>query len=318
MPETDTQQRSIAREDLTREKPFVLTRAAAADSEPDDGFTLDGIGAVFNTPTLIDSWEGTFEEEIAPGAFKKSLRENRPRMQFDHGHHPLIGSIPIGTFSEGYPAEEPEGLRVVGRLFDNWLIEPVRMAIATNAIDGMSFRFSVVREEWRDADGKKLTNVDDIVQGIYYPEEGRLLRRVLRELKIREVGPVVWPAYEETSVGMRSRGTIDLARLHDPEQRKTLALAVFMADRAQAEHENDEGPQSNGTPGDHSVEVAPEVATRDDAPEPEVSDTPSGEHPQQADTTPRTSLRDRITAWELGVMESASTRTMIITDPEEG
>ena len=48
-----------------------------------------------------------------------------------------------------------------------------------------------------------------------------------------ELGPVVWPAYTDTSVGVRSKTlTIDLARLDEPEVRNKLAQAVLMADRA--------------------------------------------------------------------------------------
>jgi hypothetical protein len=42
---------------------------------------------------------------------------------------------------------------VVARLHDNWLVQPVRDAIKSKAIPGMSFRFSVVKDEWRDAAG---------------------------------------------------------------------------------------------------------------------------------------------------------------------
>jgi phage head maturation protease len=41
-------------------------------------------------------------------------------------------------------------------VFDNWLMAPVRDAIAAGAIDGMSFRFSVVREGWTYADGRPI------------------------------------------------------------------------------------------------------------------------------------------------------------------
>jgi hypothetical protein len=58
--------------------------------------------------------------------------------------------------------------------------------------------------------------------------------RTLKELKVPEIGPVTWPAYADTSVGMRST-VIDLGRIQerDPEQLKLLARAVFIADTAQ-------------------------------------------------------------------------------------
>lgn len=232
-------------ESLRRTTPFALVRADE-DGEPGDGLTLDGYGAVFNRETIIDSWEGRFKEKIAPGAMKKSFRENPPRVQFDHGHHPLIGSIPIGAIEsiaeEVDPVRAPEGgAHVIARLHDNWLVQPVRDAIASESIDGMSFRFSVVREEWHDHKGKKITDEEELrglLRRTWVEEvpDDELLVRTLKELRVPEIGPVVWPAYTDTSVGVRSQVLeIDLARLGDPEVRNKLAQAVLMADRADGE-----------------------------------------------------------------------------------
>lgn len=242
---SDTIERAVRppKEELRREAPFRLR--AAEDGEAGDGLTLDGYAAVFNRETIIDSWEGRFKERIAPGAMKKSFRENPPRVQFDHGRHPLIGSIPIGAPERGYPREEvdpvlaPEGgAHIVARLHDNWLIQPVRDAIATGTVDGMSFRFSVVREQWHDHTGKRVTDEEELRALLRrtwmedVPDE-ELLVRTLQELRVPELGPVVWPAYADTSVGVRSQEVvIDLSRLGDPEERNKLAQAVLMADRA--------------------------------------------------------------------------------------
>lgn len=219
-----TLDRAPAREDLCRSVPFAQRHD---DGEENDGLTLDGYGATFNSPTRIDSWEGSFDELIAPGAFKKSLRERVPRMQFDHGMHPLIGSIPIGRFTT--VEEDTRGLHVVGRLTDNWLIQPVRDAIRDGGIDGMSFRFSVVQEQWRDREGKIIKDDEELWDLLFAGrnEEQALLTRTLKEVRVTEVGPVVWPAYESTTVGVRSRSiTIDLGN------RDSLAKAAFLIDAA--------------------------------------------------------------------------------------
>jgi uncharacterized protein len=324
---------AVAREDLSREASFRLVRADPASAEPNDGLTLDGIGAVFNSITVVDSWEGTFEETIQPGAFKKSLRETRPKMQFDHGMHPVIGSIPIGQFDDGFPTEEADGLRVRGRLHDNWMTIPVRDAIGSGAVDGMSFRFSIVNETWHSAEsrtatspGKKLSDPEEILHGIFFPSEDGLLRRVLKELKIREVGPVVWPQYTDTSVSVRSRVTIDLAdpsSLADRATQATLAHALFMTDRVRAE---DVGPQSNGTPDSHPAPaeatetVQVDAAPTDEAMGPVVSDQPSGEHPTDSTETPDAERAENIAvrvnaraeAWlNSYAVESESTRSLI-------
>lgn len=233
-----------------REAPFSLR--ANDEDDPNDGLTLDGYGAVFNRETIIDSYEGKFKEKIAPGSMKRSFRETPPKIQFDHGRHPLIGSIPIASLrsatEDAHPELAPEGgAHIIARIFDNWLMEPVRDAIAAEppAINGMSFRFSVVREQWETPDGKVIRDeqiLREELRRTWYEEvpDEELLVRTLKELKVPEIGPVVWPAYQDTSVSVRST-VIDLGRLDDPEQRKLLARAVFLADTATV----DETPQQS-------------------------------------------------------------------------
>lgn len=195
---------SPPRENLCRSVPFAVTNTG--DGPEGDGLTFAGYGAVFNSPTRIDSWEGMFDEQIAPGAFRKSVREKTPKFQFDHGKHPLIGSVPIGVISD--IREDDRGLYVEARLGQHMLIDLVREAISTGAIDGMSFRFSVVREEWRDVRGKVVhpNDVETIISGRDLRGRGPLLR-TLKEVNVVEVGPVVWPAYANTTAGVRTEAS---------------------------------------------------------------------------------------------------------------
>lgn len=256
---------TIARTGLCRAVPFTLVRAD--EDEDGDGLTIEGYGLVFDEVTEVNSWEGTFNEKIAPGATRKSLRERTPKMQFDHGMHPLLGSLPLGRWNVA--EEDARGLHLVGRLTDNWLIQPFRDAISDEGVDGMSFRFTVVREEWRDKDGK-LIKPDELFDLLWAPGERGPIERTLKEIKVLEAGPVVWPQYETTTVGVRSI-TIDLGRLNDPAQRKILARAVLLAD---AVERNDAPPPNQETPDEHPPESAPPVA-----------DSSPGEHPSPSDTT---------------------------------
>lgn len=255
------------RQDVCRMAAFA-TRDG--EGEASDGLTLDGYAAVFNRATIIDSWEGRFKEEVKPGAMKRSFREAPPRIQFDHGRHPLLGSIPVASNEPGYPREEtdadlaPEGgAHVLARMLDNWLVQPVRDAIAAGTINGMSFRFGVVREAWYDPEGKRINDDKKLLAELErtwfedVPDE-ELLTRHLQELRVPELGPVVWPAYAETSVGVRSL-TIDLSNLSDPDVRSDLARAVLMADQVEApaqpstpagaaEHPDDSDDTQHGTP----------------------------------------------------------------------
>lgn len=205
----------------------LLTRAATFTraGDDDDGFTLEGYAAVFNDATRIDSWEGTFDERIAPGAFAKTISERKPVLQFDHGHDIATGSVPIGAIEE--LREDDRGLFVRARLHDNARVEPIRQAIASGAIDGMSFRFKVNREEWDENRSEKIP------------------LRTIREVELFELGPVVFPAYAATSVGVRSL----LAGL-DPAERTALVDEIADAIHGR-QTPPDAGPQAtSGTSDD--------------------------------------------------------------------
>lgn len=274
----------VVRLDLQRSVPFTVTRALG-DSQPGDGLTFEGYAAVFGEETLIDSWEGTFYESIQKGAFKKSLRESSPRIQFDHGTHPLIGSIPIGVPTDLH--EDDQGLFVGARLTDNWLIEPVRDAIRDGAINGMSFRFAVMVDEWRDSDGK-LVKDDNLLELLWRPDDRGPLHRLLKEVKVPELGPVVFPAYAGTSASVRSV-TIDLGRLDEREQRSQLARAVFMADVAERPP-TDSAPQATDTKsaGEHAGSTT-------DPPPPTDAQSSAGKHESAPPSTDaRALLREQI------------------------
>jgi len=168
--------------ELFRSVPFEVVRA---ESEA-DGLTFEGYAAVFDTPTRINSWEGEFDEQIAHGAFKDTLEQRIPVLMFEHGQHPLLGSMPLGTINDAH--EDDRGLFIRARLSDNWLIQPVRDAVRDGAVQGMSFRFMTPaknEERWQ----RREDDVD--------------LRTLLR-LSVPELGPVVFPAYEPTTASVRS------------------------------------------------------------------------------------------------------------------
>lgn len=185
------------------------------DGAAGDGRTLEGYAAVFDTPTRIDSWEGQFDEVIARGAFNRTLNARMPVLQFDHGQDARTGSVPIGAIDA--IKEDGRGLFVRARLFDNPVVEPIRQAIEGGAIDGMSFRFRVNDDAWE-------ARRDDVEL------------RTIREVELFELGPVVFPAYEATTVGVRSM----LAGL-DADQRADLVRELAAAMRPELSEPAHEG-----------------------------------------------------------------------------
>jgi HK97 family phage prohead protease len=247
-----------------REVGFKL-RDTSVDGQISDGLTLDGYASVFGPPgTVIRSWEGNFREIVAPGAMRKSFRELKPVVQFDHGTHPLIGSLPVAQLISAAEETDPilapnGGAHIVARLIDTWLTSPLREAIKAGAVSGMSFRFEVLDEAWESADGTPLTTDMAVIRELEKTWDGtipddELPLRTLKELRIPELGPVTFPAYEKTSIMVRG-GTLDLDRLDDPGQRELLARAIFTMDGAAHEHAVDAAARGEDVGLDESLRL---------------------------------------------------------------
>lgn len=224
-----------------------------------DGRTLEGYAAVFNVPTEINSWEGKFTEQIARGAFRKSLGERMPVLQFDHGHDARTGTVPIGKFED--LREDRQGLKVVARLFDNPVVEPIRQAIEGGAISGMSFRFKVVRDEWHDSDGVRVKG-EELGKLLWDPGKRGPLKRTIREVQLFEAGPVVFPAYAETSVGVRSLTDDERLALSE-EYVRTSSIESESAATISDGDESSAGPEPEERSEAESVEGEPEGDRRD-------------------------------------------------------
>jgi len=198
-------------DDYRRDVPEFFTRSYDFElrSAGGNGRRLEGTVAVFNTRTRIPDRNGDFEELIMPGFADRSLRENGfPVMQFDHGKDPRVGTVPIGVYSDF--DRDGKGYHVRGELFDNPVVEPVRQAISGGAIKGMSFRFKVVKDgdKWERRYG------------------GGMDLRQVHDADVPEAGPVVFPAYRDTTVAVRSI----LATLDEDEIRELRLQAGLATD----------------------------------------------------------------------------------------
>ena len=168
-----------------------------ADTDP-DARTMVGYPVVYDAWTEIESfWEGTFLERIDPAAANKTIADKGSRIVpfFDHGFDPEIGYKPIGTTLSLTPDEE--GLWAEAALLRADIYQPVDAIvelIRTGGLFGQSFRFRVLHDEWMDEPDPSEVNPRGI------PE------RTIREMEMFEYGPVTWPAYSATTVGLRDSG----------------------------------------------------------------------------------------------------------------
>jgi HK97 family phage prohead protease len=237
----------------------VALRDAGEEGSGDaSGPVMEGHFAVFNTWTEIDSWEGTFLERFAPGAFKKTITENRESMKvlFQHGYDYVIGDKPLGPIDE-LLEDETGAFYAVPLLDARYVREDVQPGLEAG-LYGASFRFRVIREELDEEPG-----VSD------YNPRG-LPERTVKEAQVPEFGPVTFPAYESASAGMRSLEPGELVaqaaleRLRERDAAFAQDVAVRFAARSiERKDESNDKPTSPDEPD-------AEQAVDDEMAEPEV------------------------------------------------
>lgn len=129
---------------------------------------------------------GGFVERIAPGAFNKSRGNGWPGViaRYNHDDNMVLGTIGGGTLRLGvdevgltYEVDLPNARSDVYELVQRGDVRQSSFAFATD-LDG---------DEWAQTD-----------QG--FPQ------RTLTSVRLYDVAPVNTPAYEDTSVGLRSIG----------------------------------------------------------------------------------------------------------------
>jgi HK97 family phage prohead protease len=141
-----------------------------------DNKKLEGHAAVFNERTDI----GPFLEEILPGAFSTTIKEDDIVCLWNHNSDYVLARTGSGTLKL---AEDWKGLQVIINPPDTQWGRDLVVSIERGDIHKMSFSFKAQDEEW--IRGKKD------------------LRR-LKRIKLFDVSPVTFPAYEGTDIAIRS------------------------------------------------------------------------------------------------------------------
>lgn len=144
----------------------------------DSGQTIGGYAAIFGETADIG---GFFRENIARGAFADSIAKDDVRAYFDHDRGRVLGRSSAGTLRL---KEDDKGLAVEIDLPDTNDGRDVATLIQRGDVSGMSFGFSVTHDEWDET-------VDPPTRTIHAAE-------------LREVSVVSEPAYEGTSIALRS------------------------------------------------------------------------------------------------------------------
>ena len=111
---------------------------AEAVTASDEG-TLEGLVTPFNRETVIgDLDHGGFREEVASGAFTKTLSEGDPLMVYQHDLTRPLARVSAGNLAL---RESGEGLTVKASPVDTSYARDLRELIRSGVIQGMSFGF---------------------------------------------------------------------------------------------------------------------------------------------------------------------------------
>lgn len=145
------------------------------------GKTLSGYAAVFNSEANL----GDFQELIRPGAFAKSLATNsNVRALVHHNGEALLGTTRGGTLKL---REDAHGLAFELALPDTSHGRDLAILVDRGDVSGCSFGFRV-------SPG-----------GDRWEQRGAQLVRELLAVDLMEVTLTADPAYQDTTVAMRSR-----------------------------------------------------------------------------------------------------------------
>lgn len=177
-----------------------------------DAKKLEGYAAVFGRETVIGDF---FREVIEPGAFASAIKGGDVRGLFNHDPNYVLGRTAAKTMRL---EEDKAGLRYVIDPPDTTLGRDVMALVARGDITGSSFGFTVKRDSWTRPS-----------------KPGELPLRTIHEVDwLRDVGPVTFPAYEETSVQARDAASAN-AELPPADDLDALSRAKAAIAVAEAE-----------------------------------------------------------------------------------
>lgn len=147
-----------------------------ADGSPQ----ISGYGAVFNQLS-VPLWG--FREKIEPGAFAKAIREDDVRGLWQHDSNFVLGRNTAGTLRL---KEDGIGLAYEIDPPDTQWARDALVTMERGDVTQSSFAFETVADRWEE------------------DKETGVTIRTLIEVKLYDVSPVTFPAYPQTSVGVRA------------------------------------------------------------------------------------------------------------------
>jgi HK97 family phage prohead protease len=169
-----------------------LERRAFSAEVRADGETprMAGHAAVFNTDTEICGW---YTERILPGAFAETIASDDIRAIWNHNSDIVLGRNRANTLTL---TEDDKGLYV--EILPPASAEREIESVKRGDVSQMSFGFQVLDANWVVEDSKEI--------------------RVIGKVKLWEVSPCTFPAYEQTDLSVRSAAEVFESRNTTPKE----------------------------------------------------------------------------------------------------
>lgn len=149
------------------------------DEEGKEKKSLTGYAAKFDSLSIPLFG---FKEKIRRGAFADSLKKDNVRALWNHNTDMVLGSTKNKTLKL---EEDDKGLKFELDLPDTQAGRDAAIMVSRGDVEGMSFAFGVLKEEWDEEDPKNVI-------------------RTLIKLDLKEISPTAFPAYPKTKVIARS------------------------------------------------------------------------------------------------------------------
>lgn len=189
---TRIEKRELPTDAFGHERRVVTLDIDAVERRADDagdGTGVESIGfkghaAVFNKRTLIGSKKWGFYEQVATGAFAKTLKEADVR--FLHNHDPNLVLARTAEAQTLRLAEDKTGLAVDADMAPTSYALDLAILLDRRDVSQMSFGFRTIADKWETID-----------------DQGTELRTLL-EVQLFDVSTVTFPAYAETDASLRA------------------------------------------------------------------------------------------------------------------
>lgn len=164
------------------------------EKREDEARKIVGHAAVFNK---IDGPEW-FREQIAPGAFADSIKDDDVRALFNHDPNFVLGRNRAGTLEL---REDKTGLHMEIDCPNTQVARDLLTSIERGDVDQASFAFQAIDAAWDTVDGEEV--------------------RTLKKVRLFDVSPVTFPFYEATDVSLRKQQWEEKQKEPEPKPNRT-------------------------------------------------------------------------------------------------